>query len=155
MKPSAFTILTVLAAVVAQASAAENYKVERKLTVSSADAAWHVAGDFCDIDDWLPAIETCRLRVIDGGLHRVLTLADGAEFVEKRIAEEPGISYTYTIESSPLPLEKYVATMAITRGAEPTLTWSGSFSSDDPSMEDVIGGIYDAGLASIGAMLGK
>jgi hypothetical protein len=142
------------AVLAATAAGAESYKVQRSLDLTDADMAWKIMGDFCDIDDWHPAVEVCRLRVIDGALHRVLTLAGGGEFVEKRIAEEPGISYSYTIESAPLPVEKYVATMAITRGDAPVLTWSGSFQSDDPEMEAVFGGIYDAGLAGIAEMLG-
>lgn len=129
---------------------AENFKVKRSLTIASPpEEAWYVIGDFCDIDDWHPAVRTCQLKVVDGTLQRILTLADGAQFVEQRIAEEPGLSYTYKIISSPLPIDRYTATLSITRGDSSTITWSGRFSSDDPSMESVIGEIYEAGLSAI------
>ena len=130
--------------------------MERSVTTSaSAEDTWHLMGDFCDVDDWHPAVATCALKVMEGKLHRVLTLGNGAEFVEKRVAEETGLSYTYTIVSSPLPVEKYVATLSITRGDETNITWSGRFKSDDPGMEGVIAEIYDAGLAAIAAKLGQ
>lgn len=129
---------------------AEQYSVERSLQISSSpDSAWHYVGDFCDIDDWHPAVSACNLKVIDGALHRVMTLVDGAKFVEKRIAVEPGRSYTYRIVSSPLTLEKYTATFSITPGENSTITWSGRFSTDDPEMEKTIAGIYEAGLSAI------
>ncbi len=54
-----------------------------------------MAGDFCDIDDWHPAIADCVLKVEDGALHRILTTVEGGEFVEKRIAFEARQSYTH------------------------------------------------------------
>ena len=135
---------------------AETYKVARSLkTTGSSHDVWKVIGDFCDIDDWHPVIATCDLKVIDGSLHRVLTTADGAEFVEKRIASEQGLSYTYSIVSSPLPLDRYTGTLSVTAGDATTVTWSTNFSTDDPSIEGFIGGVFDAGIAQIEAMLAK
>ncbi len=127
-----------------------DYKVQRTLQLSSpATDVWNFAGDFCDIDDWHPAIADCALKVKDGALHRILTTVDGAEFDEKRIAVEAGQSYTYSIISSPLPIENYTATFSIESLNGSLLSWSGSFSSDDPSTEAAIAGIYDAGLSAI------
>ncbi|AVO36832.1 SRPBCC family protein [Pukyongiella litopenaei] len=142
--------LAALAAVSPLAAWAEQYAVERSLQItSSPDAAWNLIGDFCDIDDWHPAVSTCELKVIDGALHRILATTDGAKLVEKRVASEPGHSYTYRITDSPLPVEKYTATLSITRGDSSTITWSGRFSSDDPQSEALIAGIYETGLAAI------
>lgn len=138
----------------ATAAMAERYKVERMLeTTHSPDAAWDMIGDFCDLDDWHPAISGCRLTVIDGKLHRILDLAGGGEIVERRVAEEPGLSYTYSIVTSPLPLDRYTGTLSITRGEPSVITWSGQFDSDDPESENLIGSIYEAGLAAIEARL--
>lgn len=135
---------------------AEVHKVVRTLDVMSPPVpTWNLIGDFCDIDDWHPAVTNCRLSVEDGSLHRILTLADGAEFVEKRVAEEPGLSYTYRIVSSPLPLERYTATLSITRGTPSTISWSGRFTSDDPAAEGIVAGIYEAGLVAIAEMLAE
>ncbi len=108
-----------------------------------------MAGDFCDIDDWHPAIADCALKAKDGALHRILTTVEGGEFVEKRIAFEAGQSYTYSIVSSPLPIENYTATFSIESLNGSLISWIGHFSSDDPSMEAAIAGIYEAGLSAI------
>lgn len=138
----------------ASASTAEQFKVQRYIEFSAPSAdVWNLVGDFCDIDDWHPAVQGCVLKVIDGKLHRILTLADGGEIVEKRIAVEPGISYTYAIVSSPLPVEKYVATLSVQPGNPNQIAWSGRFKSDDPNAEQIIAGIYEAGLAAIEAKI--
>ena len=137
-------------------SGAETYSVNRTLqTDASSQEVWHLIGDFCDIDDWHPAITACDLKVIDGSLHRVLQLADGAEFLEKRVASESGLSYTYSIEASPLPIERYVGTLSVTPGDATTITWSTRFKSDDPEMEAFVGGIFDAGMAEIAKLLAQ
>ena len=142
--------------VFATGSLAETYSVSRTLeTNASSQTVWHLIGDFCDIDDWHPAITACDLKVIEGGLHRVLQLADGAEFLEKRVASESGLSYTYSIETSPLPIERYVGTLSVTAGDATTITWTTRFKSDDPEMEAFVGSIFDAGMAEIAAQLAQ
>lgn len=156
MHRSTKTLLIALVGVTASVASAEQYTVERSIQISSSpEAAWNLVGDFCDIDDWHPGISACRLRVIDGSLHRELTLVDGGQIVEKRIAEEPGRSYTYRITASPLPLEKYTATFSITPGDGATIAWTGRFSSDDAAAETLIAGIYDAGLSAIAEQLAE
>lgn len=153
MQRPSFYALTFALAVPAAAWSAD-YTVERTLEISSsAEEAWHVIGDFCDIDDWHPALASCTLKVIDGSLHRILVATDGGEFVEKRIAEEPGLSYTYQIISSPFPLDKSTSTLSITRGDPSTLSWSSRFASDDAGMEQAVVDFYDAGLSAIAERL--
>ena len=138
----------------AGAARAEDYEVRRTLQLSvSMPEVWRVVGDFCDIDDWHPALSGCVLRVVDGRLHRQLATTEGAEILERRIAVEPGLSYTYRIESSPLPVEGFTATFAIAPNDGSLLSWSARFSSDDPAMEAVIGGLFDSGLAAIETMI--
>ncbi len=135
---------------------AEKYRVSQSTEIANPDRQlWAVIGDFCDLDDWHPAVISCALKSRDGAVHRVLQVDGGAEFVERLIAVEPGLSYTYSIVSSPLPLENYTATLAITGGKSATVTWSGNFSSDDPAMEGVISDIYASGLAAIAARLSR
>jgi hypothetical protein len=150
MKLVMMTISLSYSALLATAGWAGDYKVQRtvQLTASATDA-WNMAGDFCDIDDWHPAIVACALKVKYGALHRILTTVGGAEFVEKRIAVDPGQSYTYSTVSSPLPVQKYTATFSIDLLNGSSISWSGRFSSDDPSMEATIAGFYETGLAAI------
>ena len=107
-----------------------------------------MAGDFCYIGDWRPAIADCVLQVEDGALHRILTAVEGGELVEKRIAFEAGQSYTHSIVSSPLPIKNYTATFSIESLNGSLFSWSCRFSSVDPSMEGAIAGICEAGLSA-------
>jgi hypothetical protein len=85
---------------------------------------------------------------------RTLTTVDGGVLVEKRVQySDEGMSYTYEIVESPLPVAHYVSTLAVMAGANGSLiTWSGQFAArgaeDDQAIE-VISGIYQAGLAAL------
>ncbi|WP_299851640.1 SRPBCC family protein [uncultured Roseovarius sp.] len=150
MKHTFKITLAAFISMLASSASAEDYTVSRLIDLDvSTQQAWNVVGDFCDIDDWHPAVSSCSLKVIDGSLHRILNTTSGAEFVEKRIAVEPGLSYTYSIVSSPLPVENYIATLSVETLKSTTITWEGRFKSDDPSMEDTIAGIYESGLAAV------
>ncbi len=152
---SPMTALTIAGLHATTASAAD-YHVQRTLQLSSPSAVvWNMVGDFCDIDDWHPALAACTLKVIDGGLHRNLTTTDGSVLIEKRIAVEPGLSYTYTIVESSLPIENYVATFSVESLDGSLISWSGSFTSDDPRMEAAIAEMYDAGLSAIESHLAQ
>ena len=63
------------------------------------------------------------------------------------------MSYTYTILEGPLPVSDYRSTLAVApEGSGSKVTWQGSFSAKgvpDPVAQDVISGIYDAGLKGI------
>ena len=150
MKTTTLFAVLMLSAGLAESAKAEDYEVRRALHVSAPMSdVWHVVGDFCDVDDWHPDLSDCALRVIDGQLHRVLITTDGSEFVERRIAVEAGLSYTYRIVASPLPVERYTATLAIAPDEGALISWSARFSSEDPAMEAVVGSIFEAGLSAI------
>ena len=149
MKPTALA-MPVLAALVASPAMAADYKVSRSLQLSAPGTqVWHLIGDFCDIDDWHPAIRDCALKVIDGRLHRVLTTTDGAAITQRRIATEPGLSYTYKLTASPLNIDRYTATFSIEPNDGTRVTWSARFTSDDPAAETAIADLFDTGLAAI------
>ncbi|MGC3940755.1 SRPBCC family protein [Roseobacter sp. EG26] len=142
--------VTAICALCASAAASADYHVKRSLELSSpAVEVWHLIGDFCDIDDWHPGVSTCSLKTIDGSLVRVLTTVSGNEIVQKRIAEEPGLSYTYKTVSSSLPIENFTATLSIEPFGTPLVMWSGSFSSDDPAMEQIIVEDIETGMSAI------
>lgn len=129
---------------------AENYSVSRSISVQGdAGEIWHYIGDFCDIDDWHPQIVSCTLKARDNILHRNLELRNGLKVVEKRVAEEPGLSYTVSMISVELPIRRYTSTLSITRGNPNIVSWSGRFKSGDPDMERVIDNLYDKGLSAI------
>lgn len=156
MKLTALITVTAIAGLHSTGAWAADYEVRRTLQLTaSATEAWNLVGDFCDFDDWHPGLKACSLKVMDGELHRVLTTTDGAEIVHKRIALEPGLSYTYTISNSPLPVENYTATFSIESLDGSLISWSGRFSSDDPTTEATIAEFYETGLAAIETALGE
>jgi len=134
----------------ATAAWSADYQVTRSLELTAPAAeVWNVVGDFCDIDDWHPDIRACSLKSLDGSLVRVIVTTTGDEIVQKRIAEEPGLSYTYTTVSSSVPVRKFTATLSLEPFDKPLLTWSARFSSDDPATEQTIVDEFEAGISAI------
>ena len=118
------------------------------------DKVWQTIGDFCGIADWHPAIEKCVASEKDGQKIRTLSLKGGGTLVEQQVSRDDKVlSYTYTILEGPLPVSDYRSTLAVApEGSGSKVTWQGSFSAKgvpDPGAQDVISGIYDAGLKGI------
>ncbi len=142
-------IAVACSAFAANAEAAD-YSVKRTLQMTQPMAdVWRVVGGFCDIDDWHPGVVNCEEKVIDGKLHRVLTTTGGDRFVEQRIAKEKGLSYTYKTSDAPLAVDNFVATLSIEPFNGAKVSWSASFSSDDPAMEAEVVELIETGLAGI------
>jgi hypothetical protein len=123
-----------------------------------ADKVWAMIGAFCAIKDWHPAIGQCTEA--DGV--RTLTTKDGkAQFVEKQTAhDDKGMSYSYAIEKSPLPISGYVSTIKVTPKGESasTVEWSSTYTPNQGKEQDAetaISGIYQAGLDNIQKTAGK
>ena len=118
------------------------------------EEVWEVIGDFCAIAEWHPAVGQCARSEQNGVAMRTLTTVDGGVLVEKRVQySDEGMSYTYEIVESSLPVANYVSTLAVMDGADGSLiTWSGEFAardaSDDQAIE-AISGLYQAGLAAL------
>jgi uncharacterized protein YndB with AHSA1/START domain len=118
------------------------------------EQVWQVIGDFCAIADWHPVVGQCAQSEQNGVAMRTLTTVDGGVLVEKRVQySDEGMSYTYEIVESPLPVTDYVSTLAVMAGADGSLiTWSGEFAAKGASDEqaiEVISGIYQSGLAAL------
>jgi uncharacterized protein YndB with AHSA1/START domain len=118
------------------------------------EEVWQVIGDFCAIADWHPVVGQCAQSEQNGVAMRTLTTVDGGVLVEKRVQySDEGMSYTYEIIDSPLPVTDYVSTLAVMAGADGSLvTWSGEFAAKgapDEQAIEVISGIYQAGLAAL------
>lgn len=149
MKPTVLTICT-LSGFLATSAGAADYEIKRTLQLTPSIAqVWNLTGDFCDIDDWHPGISACSLKVIEGKLHRVLTTTGGEKIVERRVASEQGLSYTYTISSSPYPVEKFTATFSVEPIDGTSITWVARFSSDDPFIEAKFVDLIETGLSAI------
>ena len=129
--------------------------VTKTATVAAPPATvWKTIGTFCGIGDWHPAVEKCTLSQKDGKAVRTLSLKGGGEIVEEELArDDKAMAYSYAILQSPLPVSGYKSTLKVApEGSGSKLTWTGSFQAKgapDAKAEEVIGGIYDAGLKGI------
>jgi hypothetical protein len=132
--------------------AAEAASVAKKVEIAAAPAkVWAAIGGFCDIGSWLPIVATCKMTETDGKKIRTLTTGDGGVLVESLERwDDAGMSYTYRIQSSPLPMENYIATIKVSgKGKASTVEWSSSFDpkgAPEAEVVKTISGIYQAGF---------
>lgn len=120
---------------------------------------WELIGQFKALADWHPAVESSELE--EGGKVRRLNLSGGGVIVERlEKLDDQSFRYRYAIEESPLPVSNYVSELQVREdenGSGSIVEWSSEF---DPSgasateAEDVIRGIYDAGLANLRMLFG-
>ena len=153
IKPMVKTILgafmiTLLASPALALSAKKETTIQAPL-----NKVWDKIGGWCAIKDWHPAVAACAETRKDNQLRRTLTLEGGGEIVELLTGEDER-SYSYIIETSPLPVKNYKATLSVSpQGNDQTkIKWTGTFDADgkpDKEVIDLITGIYEAGLASI------
>lgn len=129
--------------------------VTKTATVDAPPAkVWQTIGDFCGIGTWHPAVEKCEPSSKGGKSVRTLSLKGGGTIVEEQLArDEKKMDYSYTILESPLPVSDYKSTLTVApSGSGSKLTWTGTFKAKgapDAKAEEVIGGIYEAGLKGI------
>jgi hypothetical protein len=135
---------------VAALAVESNYKAT---STSSADVVWGKVGDFCGIANWHPAVAKCELS--HGKKIRTLTLKGGGTIVERLLKwDKKGMSYTYTIVSSPLPVTNYVSTIkVVSAGTGSDVVWTGKYKAkkgtSDADAQKTIDGIYKAGVDAL------
>ena len=149
--------LSLLSAAASPASAAS---LLRSVDVEGSPAkVWSMIGAFCAIKDWLPPVGTCTE---DGKVPptRTLVTKDGkATFVELQTARSDAEHfYSYTFQSSPLPVGHYTSTIKVAAKGKgmSTITWRGEYVPEpgkEKDANDALSGIYEAGLDSIKAKL--
>lgn len=144
----------------AAATAAETLSVSKEAVVAMTPAdLWKKVGEFTGINTWHPGIASSE--IVKGnnnevGAHRKLTLGDGAVILEQLAArDDAGMSLTYLILEGPLPVTDYRSTMTVVAEGEgqSKLTWSSTFKAaaavEPAKAQDVIGGVYQAGLDNL------
>lgn len=122
-----------------------------------ADQVWKLIGGWNALADWHPAIEKSELE--GGGQVRRLHLVGGGEIVETLEShDESARTYTYEINSSPLPVAKYKATITVRdeeNGAK--VEWSSDFEPSGATEGDAVAtiqGIYQAGFDNLKKLFG-
>ncbi|GLS43454.1 SRPBCC family protein [Methylobacterium brachythecii] len=152
-------MLKIVVSAVALAAAAVAPAMALEVTKAASVAAppatvWKTIGGFCGIGDWHPVVEKCALSKQGAKQQRTLSLKGGGTIQEEEQArDDAAMSYTYTILESPLPVSDYKSTISVAKdGSGSKVTWTGSFKAKgapDAKAQDVIGGVYDAGLKGI------
>jgi mxaD protein len=146
------------------AFAAGALSVSREVTVDSSPATvWKLVGGFNALDVWHPAVanSTVKGNATSAGAIRTLTLGDGAKITEKLLTYSAAkTSYSYAILSGPLPVKNYVSTISLspTSDGKTSIKWSSTFDAagaPDAKATEVIGGVYDGGLAKVVANFKK
>ena len=126
----------------------------------SAKQLWDMIGGFHAISDWHPAIEKCDIEEDGNVTLRRLSLVGGGEIVERlEQSDDDERSYSYSIISSPMPINNYRSTIRVLEGEDgkTTVEWSSEFDSGDAPENDVtkiVEGIYSAGLDNLKKMFG-
>ena len=146
----------------AGASSASAASLSRSVDVEGTPSeVWSIIGPFCAIEEWLPPVGTCTE---DGKVPptRTLVTKDGkATFVELQTARsDTKHFYTYTFQSSPLPVTHYTSTIEVAAKSKgiSTVTWRGRYMPEhgkEKDANDALSGIYKAGLDAIKAKLTK
>lgn len=144
--------------------AAGALSVTREVTVdNSAATVWKLVGNFNALDVWHPAVVNSALNGTGTkvGSRRLLTLGDGATILEALTSYSAAkTSYSYSILKSPLPVSNYVSTLTLKPVDEghTLMKWTSTFDANgvpDDKATEIIGGIYDAGMAKVVANFKK
>lgn len=128
---------------------------------ASADRVWAVVRDFNGLPNWHPAIANSRIedrRPADRvGAVRNFNTRDGGN-IRERLLSLSDYDYTcsYSILSSPMGVENYVATLKVTPvtdGDRAFVEWSAEFDCDPAREEELIqtigNGVFQAGFTAL------
>jgi hypothetical protein len=143
-----------LAILVFDASAHAMEVTKRIQAPGEVTAVWKIAGAFCSIDDWHPAVKQCEEVTEGDDTFRILTLQDGGKIKEK-LTDSSDESYSYEIVESPLPVKDHKATLSVEPGRNEgftTVVWTAEFDPAGVSEQDArktISGIFGDGLKGI------
>jgi len=125
-----------------------------ELDAAPADV-WKVVGDFGALDKFLEVVESLDLEGEGVGSVRTLNLPEGAKVIETlHTWDAEAMSYSYSIDESPMPIEGYTATLTVSAledgGAK--VDWSSEFKAIGASDADArksVTGIYEMGFAGL------
>lgn len=162
MSHSKLVAMAATIALFATPALAHDAKVEKTVPLQAA-AVWTAIGTFCGIQDWHPAVAKCKWFNDKGSDIRTLELKGGGEIVERLVNwDREGMSYTYTIQSGPLPVRNYRSTISVRPTKDRSgsvITWIGNFKPAEGSTKaqavDAITGVYQAGVDGLAVMAAK
>lgn len=136
-------------------------KVVRSSVINtSIDNVWWKIRDFKTLSDWHPAFFDCYVENGEPGDRigaiRNFNITSGGNIRERLLAmNDKDYLYTYTIVHSPLPVKDYMSTirlLPVSDGGRTYIEWTAEFNclaSDEESLLNTIGGIFQAGFNSL------
>ena len=136
-----------------------NLAVEERVTINAPAAkVWEKVGNYGDLGAFHPAV--AKTEIISGtnntkGAVRLLTLGDGGTVNETLTNyDAAGMSYSYIINESVLPVSNYSATIDVNSvSANVTeVVWNANFARKDPSATPAKGQDDAAGTDTIHAV---
>ena len=115
-----------------------------------ADAVWPAVSDFGGIHKYMRGLSEAKLAGRGLGMDRVLATAGGDVVERLTWLDDEAMAFSYTIISSPLPVDRYVATVKLTpNGSRCDIEWQGNFEPAGVSEEEataLVTGIYTGGI---------
>ena len=126
----------------------------------SAAQLWDMIGGFHSLADWHPTFEKCVIEEQGKVTLRRLSLVGGGEVVERlEQSDDDSRSYSYSIISSPFPINNYNSIIRVTEGEDgkARVEWSSEFDTVDAPESDItkmVEGMYSAGFDNLKKMFG-
>ncbi len=135
--------------------------VDMTITLKApAQKVWDLVGGFDTLPRWLPPVAKSEERKDGNVLHRHLSLHGGGIVVERlERRDDRARTYSYTIESSPLPVAGYRAEISVAEDGpqQCRVHWSSTFEPKGGSEADAVAairGVYQAGFDSLKGTFG-
>jgi len=131
-------------------------KVVMRQTFSvPADQIWRTISAFKGIETFVPVFSNSTMEGSGVGCTRTLFLKEGGEILERLDALDPqSRRMTYSIITSPLPLDRYSSTMSLKDlgGNRTELEWSSTFEpkgAPEAEAVKIIEGVYAMGFEGL------
>ncbi len=135
MRPAKLATLTLAALLLGSASANAITVKKRIEAPGLPPRIWGVAGDFCAIRIWHPAVASCEETREGSATFRTLTLKDGGKIKEK-LSRTEDLGYSSEIVESTLPVKNYKSKLWVEFDDEPDRTaiyWQSDFNANGAS----------------------
>ncbi|NOY12924.1 MAG: SRPBCC family protein [Deltaproteobacteria bacterium] len=122
---------------------------------------WKIVSDFNGLTGFISAITESTTQGSGVGAVRTLILEDGTQIIERlENFDKEAKKFSYSIVSSPLPLEDYLATVRILEINDQCckLEWSSSFQPrgvPEAEAKDIIEGIYSMAFKGLQKLFGN
>lgn len=103
-----------------------------------ASKVWPMVSDFGGIHKYMRGMDVPpEVRGSGLGADRVIALPNGAVVERLTWLDPEAMAFSYTIIASPLPFDRYVATVKLSdQGDKTGIVWEGNFQADGVSEED-------------------